>query len=205
MKKLYGLMLAIMILLLTGCTGIEPERRSFPLAVSIDYVDDELQVIYAMANLHDLTGQYKSTGEAGLVQGFTGQSMDEVLKNYNSSREYYLDLGHVQVIVLGTGLIEKEQKLQEILTYLEQEPDFADSIYVFTCEDPQSLMAVNGTTVEALSEYLIGIYQNKVISRADQAVTLQEILYAWHNDNEMIQLPEVLLKDGRPQIPSLAD
>lgn len=205
MKKLTGLILAVMLFLVTGCNGVEPERRSFPLVMSVDYEAGELKVIYGMANLTEQTGQDKSSGETGLVQGFSGQDMDEVLKSYSSSREYYLDLGHIQVIILGEHLLKEQEKLEYILDYLEQEPMIADSTYIFTCEEPESIMAVNGDTVESLSDYLLGIYQNKVISREDQAVTLQDLLYTWHNDDKIIQLPLLILKDDRPQIPSLAD
>lgn len=206
MKKTGRILLLLLVLLLTGCAGVEPEHRAFPLVTSIDYDGSELQVIYGMANLPEQTGQLKSTGEEpSLVQVFAGETMEQVLKSYNSSQEYFLDQGHIQVIVMGEGLLNDKKKLMEVLTYLEQEPIIADSIFLFACAEPKSLMEVNGNTVESLSEYLTGIYKNRVVPREEEAVTLQEMLNAWHNEGQFLTLPAVTLKDGRPKIPSLDD
>lgn len=205
MKKIYLLIAALLALVLVGCAGVEPERRSYPLVMSVDYVQDELQVIYSMANLPQQTGQQKSAGESDLVPVFTGKTMAQVLKSYDSSQEYYLDQGHIQVVILGEKLLQAEQQLQQVLIYLEQEPMIADSIFMFTCKDSKKLLASNGNTVESLGEYLVGIYKNRIVSREDQAVTLQEMLYSWHNEGQAAVLPEITQKDDRPQITSLSD
>ena len=46
-------------LLLCGCSGVEPEKRLYPLVMSVDYVDSQYRVSYGMADLPGATGQEK--------------------------------------------------------------------------------------------------------------------------------------------------
>ncbi|RHV90071.1 hypothetical protein DXA96_07605 [Lachnospiraceae bacterium OF09-33XD] len=51
-------------LFLWGCAGVEPEKRAYPLAVSVDYINGEYEVVYGMANLPADTGQGKDLRRA---------------------------------------------------------------------------------------------------------------------------------------------
>lgn len=207
MKKKLSIILFVILLVVTGCSGVEPERRAYPLIMSIDYRGGNYQVIYGMANLPEQTAQDKSNmdSEQYELRPYTGNSMEDILELYNKSQEYYLDLGHVQVLVLGTSLLENKEKLEEILGYLEKEPVIGDNLYVFTSGEPTRLMSLNGTSIESLSDYLVGIYQNRIVNQKDKMMTLQQIYNAWHNEDEYLLPPQILLENNVPTIPLLTD
>lgn len=207
MKKRVICILIVAILMLTGCAGVEPERRAFPLVISIDYLEDQYLVSFGMANLPEQTGQQKSDPEAdaGLVRVYKGANMDDVVKQYNKSQEYYLDWGHVQVAIFGSGILKNQQALQQMLGVLEDNVLIGENTYAFSAENPEEIMKVNGTSVESLSNYLVGIYKNRPVSREKEMLTLKQMFYAWHNEDKTLIPPEIVLEGGIPAIPSVVD
>ena len=71
-------------LFLWGCAGVEPEKRAYPLAVSVDYINGEYEVVYGMANLPADTGQGKDPQAGGAEQNagtvFRGKDLKEIQK-----------------------------------------------------------------------------------------------------------------------------
>ena len=47
----------VFILSCTGCAGIEPEKRMYPLAMGVDVSEGEYILTYAMPDLPRATGQ----------------------------------------------------------------------------------------------------------------------------------------------------
>lgn len=199
--------LAMMLLVLGGCGGVESERRAFPLIMSVDSKDDVYLVSYGMANLPAQTEQGKSDEETktGLVKVYEGESLDAITKEYNRGQEYYLDLGHVKTMIFGEAILENPEMLKKILTDLESNPIVGDDVYVFSAQDPQEIMNLNGAAVESLSEYLVGIYKNRPVSQEKKMVTLKDVYYAWHNEDRIRSMPKVVLDGETPTIPSLYD
>lgn len=207
MKRRLICILIIAILILTGCAGVEPEHRAFPLVFSIDYLENQYLVSFGMANLPEQTGQQKSDSEAytGLVRIYKGANMDDVIRQYNKSQEYYLDWGHVQVVIFGSDILKNQQALQQMLGVLEDNVLIGENAYVFSAENPEDIMKVNGTSVESLSNYLVGIYKNRPVSQEKKMLTLKQMFYAWHNEDKTLIPPEIVLEGGIPTIPSLVE
>ena len=79
---------------LCGCSGIEPEKRRYPLAMGVDWADGQFQVYYAMPDLPASTGQdKKEEGGDTSVLSFQGKSFREIQKQYEWSQDKYLDMG----------------------------------------------------------------------------------------------------------------
>ena len=58
----YGMvfMLAVCLaVLMCGCSGVDPEKRLYPLVMSVDYKNSQYLVSYGMASLPEATGQDK--------------------------------------------------------------------------------------------------------------------------------------------------
>ncbi|MGI6005882.1 MAG: hypothetical protein ACOX8E_00145 [Ruminococcus sp.] len=204
MKKIICLGIMIILLgVLSGCGGVEPEKRAYPLIVSFDWKNEKYQVIYGMANLAVSTGQGKSGEESGNSQQtvlFAGNSMEEILKMYNQTQEYYLDQGHIQAVILGEALLGNQKACQEILDYLESSPVIGDGAAVFSCEDPENIMELNGGRIESLGTYLTGIYENRPGGRSKEMVTLRKVYRSWHENEETGKLPVLDAKENFPEI-----
>ncbi len=217
MKKLRLICLAFVgVVALSSCGAVEPEKRLYPLAIAFDYIDDteedsampesgedgeaaertgsRWRVWYAPANLAVVTGQGKDEQEEGTDEEpaslfFEAETFEEIGQQYDSTEEYDLDTGHVQAIVFSNALLADRGRMEELLTYLEQDRALGHNAYLFHAEDPGLIMEQNGKQVESVGEYLCGIYDNRVDQK--EAVTLAELCYAWENARSIPWIPKV--------------
>lgn len=200
MKKSLGIF-CILLALFAGC-GVEPEKRAYPLAVSLDLQEGEYQVSYGMARLSAVTGQGKEPeSDSGEKLTFRGESLAAVRQAYDRSQQYYLDTGHVQAVLLGESLQKNREKLAQALGELEENRMLGSGCYVFSSPDPGSLMALDGTALESLGEYLVGIYENRPADQGEKGVTLQEVYSAWYRYGSLPDLPRVVRgENGLPVV-----
>lgn len=199
MKKIIVLIMALM---LTGCGGVEPEHRTYPLVVGIDWQDERFQVIYGMPDLSISTGQGKSGEDTGSADTllFVGEQMKDILQIYNRTQDKYLDLGHIQAVILGEKLLEEQEAYESILNYMEQDSAVGDSAAVFQCENPKELLELNGTDIESLGTYLTGIYENRLNDQRNEMVILRDLYRNWHKTGKGQILPKLRVKENRPEI-----
>lgn len=199
-KAALGLLGLALLVFLNGCCGVEPENRAFPLIVSIDYTQDQYEVIYGIPDLSNTTGQGKqeeSGSKDTRVTVYTGTSLKEVAEEFDKSQKNYLDLGHVKAFLLGDNLLENKEALTKCLAYLENNPAIAGSIKVFHSSQVKEAMALNGNEIDSLGEYLIGILENKPNPDRRSLVTIQKFYNAWHNQEEFPQVPEVHVRGSQ--------
>lgn len=171
-------------LFLTGCQVVEPEKRAYPLVVGMDWQGGEYQIYLGMAQLAESTGQGKEGGEEQPGNGsgaleLTGISKEEILESYNSSRELYLDPGHVQAVVFGEGLVCEEERMIRVLQEMEGDTSLGNSAYVFGTKDVRNVFEKNGGQVQSLGEFLSGIYENRTSRR--KPLALSDIYREIHN------------------------
>ena len=186
---------------LSGCAGVEPEKRAYPLAVSVDVEEGEYVVSYAMANLPLMTGQEKDQEESGESQNtgtvFRGADFEEIQEKYDSSQEYMLDLGHVQALVFGDGLLEDQQKSRELFGRIGQNLVISRELYIFRTETPLLIMEQNGKEIDSVGEFLAGFYENQPGRTEKIPVTLEDFFYKWNNEGTVPELPELVCREGQ--------
>lgn len=201
-KQAMGVILALM---LVGCGAVEPEKRAYPLCIAIDWKDEQYQVIYGIADLAQSTGQGKDqesdTEEKKMLHAFNGRTFADIEKSYQESQEYYLDLGHVQAVILGERLWNNEEKRTETLNYLEQQPLIGRTAGVFSCEDITEVMEINAALPDSLGEYLNGIYKNRPEKK--EPVSLDTVFYSQYNGAEFPKLPEILIQENGIRLKAL--
>jgi hypothetical protein len=202
-KGLFLLIVMLVAMVITGCQVKELEEREFPQAVSFDYIDGTLEVIFAFPDISVVTQQNKEEMDEKLmnVPKLGGKDMEEVLELYYRSSDKYLDLGHVQAIIVGQGLISNQVKWQKILQYLESNELFARNVLIFVAEESiDTIMSVNGVAVESLGAYLGAIYKNNPYLDKAESVTLGDFLNHWRNGGEYLEIPMVSLVGEKPVI-----
>lgn len=178
--------------LLSGCGGVGPEERAYPLTVFVDAVPEGYQVIYDMADLAEMTGQSKDSG-SGENEGSTGtvytaETLEEIGERYDAGSQYELDIGHVKALVLGTGLVSEKQKLETVMNWLEGDSDLGRNALVFLAEQPEAVMEKRGELGDSVGVFLNGIYENRE-NKDRRPVTLDDVFYHWFNDRELPELP----------------
>lgn len=202
MKKRRGLlgMVFLLSLTLTGCQIVEPEKRAYPLVVGLDWQEGQYQVYLGMAQLASSTGQGKEGGEEQQGTGsgallLAGDSQEEIQKLYDSTRELYLDPGHIQSVIFGKNLLEDQGRLSEVLGKMETNTSMGNSAYVFAADDVGAVLGENGTAVESLGQFLSGIYENR--TQYEKPVILAGIYREMHNQGTIPRLPQVRVQEDQ--------
>lgn len=188
----WGTFSIICALFLGGCTAVEPEKRAYPLIMAVDYKKQQYDVVYGMPDLSVFTGQDKGEGsEDNLsVLSIKGKNQREIEEKYNCTQEKYLDMGHLQVLILGESLIQ-EGKWREVLENIRKDPTWGEDIYLFAAEDVKDIMDLNGKLSSSLGEYLTGIFENRPTGKMKKRVSLR------------MAYEDMLEKDKLPALPGL--
>ncbi|MDO4307682.1 MAG: GerAB/ArcD/ProY family transporter [Eubacteriales bacterium] len=178
-------------LFLSGCAGVEPEKRMYPLALGADTTDEGFVLTYGMPDLPQATGQDKQEEEGSVsALTITGADFGQIEASYNRSQEKYLDMGHLQVLILGNR-IAGDGNWTVLLDYLEQEPFVGENVYVFRTENPKEILEWKNGKGTSIGEYLTGLMENRMSGQQKQGVTLREVYHQRYHSGEMPQLPEI--------------
>ena len=189
--------LAVFVLALNGCAGIEPEKRMYPLALGAEWSEDGWTLIYGMPELPGAEGQEKEESQNSVLS-IKGNDFDEIEKIYNRSQEKYLDMGHLQVLILKNQLVQSEY-WKELLAYLEKEPLIGENVYVFRSEYPEQIMKWNKNG-SSTGEYLLGILENRIPEQEKNGVTLRQVYQQHYENNTLPDIPEIILQDEEIQV-----
>lgn len=182
-------------LFLGGCSAaVEPEKRAYPLALGIDASGDELIVTYGMPNLAKATGQEKGEDEEKQTLRIAGRNFGEIETLYNRSQEKLLDMGHLEILVLGEELIEGG-RFPEALAYLKEQPFVGEDMYVFRTRNAGGVLEWKGGGSTSAGEYLEGMMENRMKEQRIKRVTLRDVFYEWYERGGLCALPEIYVTE----------
>lgn len=193
-KKVIGCLCVAFLLFLSGCAAIEPEKRMYPLALGVNTSEEGFSLIYGMPDLPKATGQEKEEEEKeSSVLSVTGRDFVQIREKYDQSQEKYLDMSHIQVILMGNQLVESG-RWTEFLTYLDQDPFVGENVYVFQTENPLAVLAWDsgGTSI---GEYLTGLLENRLPDQQKKGMTLRQVYHQWYKNGTLPALPAILLEN----------
>ena len=93
----------------------------YPMALGVDASEEGICLTYGMPDLSESTGQGKEEEDGGSrVLQISGADFTRIEKMYDQSQEKLLDMGHLQVLVMGRTLVE-DGRWRMVLDYLKQE------------------------------------------------------------------------------------
>ena len=186
-------------LFLGGCGAVEPEKRMYPLALGVNTDGQGFKVIYGMPDLPRATGQEKQEEGGSLpVLSIQGADFQEIQKRYDRSQEKYLDISHIQVILLGNALVESG-RWQEFLSWLKQEPFMGENVYLFSTEDPETVLALDGEG-SSMGEFLTGLLENRLPGQQKEGVTLRQVYHLWYQEGALMHLPAIKAENDSIQV-----
>lgn len=148
-------------------------------------------------NFLSAEGQEKEESQNSVLS-IKGNDFDEIEKIYNRSQEKYLDMGHLQVLILKNQLVQSEH-WKELLAYLEKEPLIGENVYVFRSEYPEQIMKWNKNG-SSTGEYLLGILENRIPEQEKNGVTLRQVYQQHYENNTLLDIPEIILQDEEIQV-----
>lgn len=189
-----------MLLFLSGCAGIEPEKRMYPLALGADASTEGFEITYGMPDLPQATGQGKEEkNDQTSSLTITGADFTEIEEKYERTQEKYLDMGHLQVLILGEELLENGQWLT-LLDYLMDEPFVGENVYVFRAKDPGEILEWKGGSGTSVGEYLVGMLENRTSGQKKKGVTLREVYNQRYLTGGMVILPRVRISGTKLEV-----
>ena len=104
--------------------------------------------------------------------------------------EKYLDMGHLEILVLGESLLDGG-RWEQVLEYLKQEPTIGENVYVFRCAVASEAVAWVSPQDVSLGEYLLGLLEINPNGSPGQAVTLREVYHEFYERGALSELPEL--------------
>lgn len=196
--------LVLGLLTLTGCGGVGPEERAYPLTVLIDRVPEGYQVIYDMADLSVMTGQDKQ-GDGGENGGDTGNSytaaeLSQIRELYDACSQYELDTGHIKAVIFGETLLGDPEAVRAVMEWLEEDSNLGRNALVFRAQQPSAIMEQRGNLGDSIGVFLTGIYENRE-NKTRQPVTLDDVFYTWYNRGTVPEMPQVIPTDKGLECP----
>lgn len=210
MKKTW-ILFPLLCLLLTGCSSKnELEDKAFVLALGIDASGksmDGLSVTYGFPKMQG-DSEKKDTSETGKEDNpedsktsIQAATLYEAEKSYDLESDKRLDYSHLKAILFNRELFENTRQLTEVLGYLERQESFARNTKVFIGEWGAAGI-VDGH--EDAGAFLNDMYENGDYLSEDKAVTLQQLLNHWHNQDRVLLIPVTALEKDRIRVTSYA-
>lgn len=197
-KKAAGIAAGILsfCLLLGGCgAAVEPEKRMYPMALGVDASPEGICFTYGMPDLSRSTGQGKEEEDGGArVLQISGTDFLQIEKIYDQSQEKLLDMGHLQVLVIGRELVE-DGRWRMVLDYLKQEPFTGEDLYVFEAENAGEILEWHGEDNSSAGEYITGLIRNRISRENITVVTLRELFYEKYREDKILRLPMVEIRE----------
>lgn len=184
-----------------GCgVAVEPEKRAYPMALGVDASSEGLLLVYGMPDMSESTGQEKEEEDGGArVLQISGGDFVQIEQAYDRSQEKLLDMGHLQVLVLGRTLVE-DGRWRLVLDYLKQENLVGEDLYVFEAENAAEILKWNGEENSSAGEYITGMMENRMSGEKRAAVTLRELFYEKYKEDRLLKLPFVRVDNGSLEI-----
>lgn len=194
-----GCVFLMLTLTCAGCAGIEPEKRMYPLALGINVSESNFVVSYGMPDLPEATGQGKEEEDIDhSVLTIKGRDFEEIQKLYDRSQNRYLDIGHLQVILVGNEILESG-RWETFLEYLKTEPLAGENIYLFRTADPEAVLKWDSGGA-SIGDYLTGLLENRIPAQQKEGVTLRQVYHQWYQDGTMPALPKIVLTDAELEV-----
>lgn len=188
------IILGISLFTLSGCGGVEPEKRMYPLALGADIEDRKFQLTYGVPDLPKATGQEKNGEDQGNASpSVSGDSFQEIEQLYSRTQEKYLDMGHLEILVLGQSLLDGG-RWEQVLEYLKQEPTIGENVYVFRSSNAAEAVGWGSPQETSLGEYLLGLLENNPDGSPSQAVTLRELYHEMYDRGALPALPDLIIQ-----------
>lgn len=188
------IILGISLFTLSGCGGVEPEKRMYPLALGADIEDRKFQLTYGVPDLPKATGQEKNGEDQGnAAPSVSGDSFQEIEQLYSRTQEKYLDMGHLEILVLGQSLLDGG-RWEQVLEYLKQEHTIGENVYVFRSSNAAEAVGWGSPQETSLGEYLLGLLENNPDGSPSQAVTLRELYHEMYDRGALPALPDLIIQ-----------
>lgn len=183
--------------LLAGCSNTELEESNFPLAAVLDYEEDSYQMTLDMEQLSDIADEKAAKkNKTGVVT--TGENGYKLFETADINNPGKMDYNHMKALVLNSRMLEDDVRMEEILSYLEEQEVIARNTLLFVTDaSGNEIIGMHETLGESVGTYLDEMIASDVQTKKRAAVTLGTLYNTWNNDNENLYIPYLTVADEK--------
>lgn len=189
---LFGITLSV--LLLGGCSTMELENRSFPLAMGIDTKEGDCLVSYKFQDLSAIADEKANTAEN---TDFVIRDTDffTCISKYANNTNRILDYNHMKALILSEDFAEDQKRLSLFLKVCGKEELITRNTLLFFAEDASEILAMDENLDTTIGSYLEELIESRSDYRLKDAVTLGDLANDRVNQEQLLLVP-VLTEDG---------
>ena len=193
-----GCIFLALVLICSGCAGIEPEKRMIRLRLALMF-QEMISSFHTECRIAggDRTGKEEENTDRSVLT-LRGRDFDEIQQLYDRSQNRYLDIGHLEVIIMGNEMLESG-RWEMFLNYLKAEPLAGEDIYLFRTGDPEAVLKWDSGGA-SIGDYLTGLLENRVPAQQKEGVTLRQVYHQWYQGGTLLSLPKITLVDGELEV-----
>lgn len=183
----------------SGCEkSAELEDREYILALGIDLEQEGLSITYDVSRLYKAGANSSEEGGQKSVQ-YSAESFYDIVNAYGSQSDKFMDLNHLKAVIIGKELACNQEKLIELLQYIEQNDLFARNVKVFVAENKAAdIFALGNDLSSSIGDYLENLYMNSNYYVKDQSTDVGKLISHWHNYDEILLVPILKAENEKP-------
>lgn len=174
---------------------VEIENKAYVMALGIDKLNNELSVTYTFASIASQTGQ-SSKEEDKETFNCNVENIYDAANIFSRQSDKKLDFNHLKVIVLGSDLLKDKDYLDEVITYLKSDSQFARGTNVCVSMDTaNNILSLDKNMSTSIGNYLQKMFITNLIGYSSTAQDLIEN----QSDNKIVEIiPVLTVQDKYP-------
>ncbi|MCL2198015.1 MAG: endospore germination permease [Defluviitaleaceae bacterium] len=156
----WGTKMLVLVLLLVAFTGcwdrVEIENRAFVVAMGVDRQEESYVVTLSIP----IIGEEGENPE-GHITKESGKTVTEAIKKLDAKNDKSLYFGQTKLVIIGTSLLEKPEKLTPAIASLDNILKAKRRIHVLAAKDPTDILEAKPPGEVLPGAYLSDIYRDK--------------------------------------------
>ena len=186
----------VIVLLLSGCYNYrELNELGITTAISIDYRDDNFEVIAEVVNPIKQQDASSSNNSPFVSFSYSAPSLQEAFRNIVLASPRQLYASQLEIIILSSEVVNDH--LAEFLEYFSRDPETRTEIKVIVAETDESIKGIMLQTLLTnfnSSNLLKSLEVQSKVLGVTYAVTFNELLNMYFDPNLEVVLPSMILE-----------
>lgn len=183
----------------SGCEkSAELEDREYILTLGLDLEQEGLSILYDVSTFYKEGASSSEEGGQKSMQ-YSADSIYDMVKAYGQQSDKYMDLNHLKAVIIGKDLANNQEKLIELLQYIEKNDLFARNVKVFVADNKAAdIFTIADKLPTSIGDYLDNLYMNSNYFVKNQSTDMGKLISHWHNNDEILLVPILKIENEKP-------
>lgn len=207
-KCTVGVLAAVFVIgmafLLNGCGKKEPEESMYPLAIGVENVGNETQMIYyAWPQAGGDSGKTE-TPKGDIFEKTEADSLFRAQQIVSENTDKTLDFHHLKLLVLDVSVVQDRQQMRQLLEYFRENENMAWNTCVAVMDGEMEVLFSDEISLERpLGLYVEQMLNGREDLKRSAMVTVKDLMNLYENHMDTVLIPQLNVEDGKPVITGL--